>query len=142
MGEPEKDQIPGACKNWFSVERWVDMSNEKYGVTWATADAPLVEIGGLTANLPRSQPNPNAYLKTIEPSSKTLLLGDEQSLAHQLPGRSGRPDPVSVSLCVRTAATIRPRRRDLASRAPSRSLSCLPPAPRPAPRPCASNRPG
>ena len=66
---PEKDQIPGACKNWFSVERWVDVSNEQYGVTWATADAPLVEIGGLTANLPRSQPNPNAYLKKIEPSA-------------------------------------------------------------------------
>ena len=70
VGEPEKDQIPGACKNWFSVERWVDISNQKYGVTWATADAPLVEIGGLTANLPRSQPNPNAYMKSIRPSSK------------------------------------------------------------------------
>jgi alpha-mannosidase len=29
-----------------------------------------VEIGSLTANLPRSQPNPNAYLKTIKPSSR------------------------------------------------------------------------
>jgi len=65
-----KDQLPGACKNWFSVERWVDISNEKYGVTWVTADAPLVEIGGLTANLPRRQGDPNAYLKNIRPSSK------------------------------------------------------------------------
>jgi hypothetical protein len=70
VGQPEKDQIPGSCKNWFSVERWVDISNQKYGVTWSTVDAPLVEIGGLTANLPRGQPNPNAYLKTIRPSSK------------------------------------------------------------------------
>ena len=68
--EPEKDQLPGACKNWFSVERWVDVANAQYGVTWATVDAPLVEMGGLTANLLRSQPNPNAYLKTIKPSSK------------------------------------------------------------------------
>jgi hypothetical protein len=67
--EPERDQLPGACKNWFSVERWVDISNDRYGVTWTTADAPLVELGGLTANLPRSQPNPNAYLKTIKPSA-------------------------------------------------------------------------
>ena len=66
---PEKDQLPGACKNWFSVERWVDVSNDDYGVTWVTADAPLMELGGLTANLPRSQPNPNAYMKTIEPSA-------------------------------------------------------------------------
>ncbi|MEI8376439.1 MAG: glycosyl hydrolase-related protein [Planctomycetota bacterium] len=66
---PEKDQLPGACKNWFSVERWVDVSNDKHGVTWVTADAPLMELGGLTANLPRGQSNPNAYMKTIEPSA-------------------------------------------------------------------------
>jgi hypothetical protein len=68
--EPEKDQLPGACKNWFSVERWVDISDADRGVTWSTADAPLMELGGLTANLPRSQPDPNAYLKTIKPSSQ------------------------------------------------------------------------
>ncbi len=67
--QPEKDQLPGACKNWFSVERWADVSNDKYGVTWVTADAPLLELGGLTANLPRRQPNPNAYMKHIEPSA-------------------------------------------------------------------------
>jgi hypothetical protein len=68
--EPEKDQLPGACKNWFSIERWVDLANAQYGVTWATVDAPMVEMGGLTANLLLSQPNPIAYLKTIKPSSK------------------------------------------------------------------------
>ena len=68
--ETEKDQLPGACKNWFSIERWVDVANAQYGVTWTTADAPLVEMGGLTANLLRTQPDPNAYMKTINPSSK------------------------------------------------------------------------
>ena len=48
---PELDQIPGACKNWFTVQRWVDISNEDFGVTWLTPDAPLVEVGGITANL-------------------------------------------------------------------------------------------
>ncbi|MEI7909239.1 MAG: polysaccharide lyase family protein [Verrucomicrobiota bacterium] len=69
IGQPEIDQLAGACKNWFSVERWVDISNATQGVTWSTADAPLMEMGGLTANLPRSQPDPNAYLKRIEPSA-------------------------------------------------------------------------
>ena len=67
--EPEKDQLPGACKNWLEVERWVDVSNDKYGVTWVTSDAPLLELGGLTANLPRGQPDPNVYMKHIEPSA-------------------------------------------------------------------------
>ena len=70
IGEPEKDQLPGACKNWFSIERWVDISDSTLGVTWSTADAPLMELGGLTANLPRSQPDPEVYLKTIKPSSR------------------------------------------------------------------------
>jgi len=66
--QPEKDQLAGACKNWFSVERWVDISNGKLGVTWSTVEAPLLEVGGLTANLPRSQPNPRVYMFKIEAS--------------------------------------------------------------------------
>ncbi len=67
--QPEKDQLEGACKNWVSVERWVDISNDKLGVTWSTVEAPLLEVGGLTANLPRSQPNPKAYLSKIGASA-------------------------------------------------------------------------
>ncbi|HEY3269118.1 MAG TPA: polysaccharide lyase family protein [Armatimonadota bacterium] len=49
---PETDQLPGACKNWFTVQRWVDVSGASSGVTLATPDAPLVEVGGITAELP------------------------------------------------------------------------------------------
>ena len=48
---PNADQIPGACFNWYSVQRWVDISNQDWGLTWAPLDAPLMEIGALTANL-------------------------------------------------------------------------------------------
>lgn len=48
---PETDQIPSACKNWFSVQRWIDISNEKFGVTWANADAPMVEVGEISGNI-------------------------------------------------------------------------------------------
>jgi alpha-mannosidase len=46
---PEADQLCGANRNFFSVQRWVDVSNQDYGITWATIDAPLVEIGAMTA---------------------------------------------------------------------------------------------
>jgi hypothetical protein len=46
---PEEDQLPGACKNFFSVQSWVDVSNDQRGITWATPDAPLIEIGAMTA---------------------------------------------------------------------------------------------
>jgi alpha-mannosidase len=58
---PEADQLAGACKNFFSVQSWVDISNRDYGATWATANAPLVEIGAITAEQP--------WLKSIQPSS-------------------------------------------------------------------------
>ncbi|MGC8743855.1 MAG: discoidin domain-containing protein [Verrucomicrobiia bacterium] len=66
---PNVDQIPAACKNWFSVQRWVDVSNKKYGVLLAPVDAPLVEVGDLTANLIGSQTNPDVWIKDLPPSS-------------------------------------------------------------------------
>ena len=67
---PEKDQIPSACKNWVAVGRWINVANKDYGVTWVTLDAPLVQVGGITANLLNSQTNPDVWRKTIEPTQK------------------------------------------------------------------------
>ncbi len=66
---PQLDQIPGACKNWFSVQRYVDISNQDFGVTLLTPDAPLMEIGGITANLIGSLSDPRSWLDRIEPST-------------------------------------------------------------------------
>jgi alpha-mannosidase len=69
---PNQDQIASACKNWFTVGtvgRWADMSNRQAGVTWVTLDAPLVELGAVTATLLNSQTNPTAWLKRVEPRS-------------------------------------------------------------------------
>lgn len=65
---PDADQMPSACRNWLTVGRWADVSNAEYGVTWVTLDAPLVQIGGLTANLLNSQTNPEVWRKQVGPS--------------------------------------------------------------------------
>ena len=67
---PEWDQMPSACKNWLTVGRWADVSNRDYGVTWVTLDAPLVEVGGLTATLLGSQTSPDVWRRKIEPTQK------------------------------------------------------------------------
>jgi len=67
---PDADQIPGACKNWFTAGRWADISNATTGITWVTLDAPLVQVGALTANLLNSQTNPNVWRKQTGPAQK------------------------------------------------------------------------
>jgi hypothetical protein len=68
---PDSDQIAGACRNWFTVARWADVSNDRAGVTWCTPDTPLMEIGGLTANILGGAGNPSLWMdKTL--SSQTL----------------------------------------------------------------------
>ncbi|MFI5235768.1 MAG: hypothetical protein ACHQXA_08665 [Gemmatimonadales bacterium] len=46
---PDSDQMAGADRNVFSVGRWADVANDSVGITWATLDAPLLELGGMTA---------------------------------------------------------------------------------------------
>ncbi|HTK80775.1 MAG TPA: glycoside hydrolase family 38 C-terminal domain-containing protein [Bacteroidota bacterium] len=58
--EPEKDQLPGSCKNFFSVQSWIDASAKDHGVSLITLDAPLVEMGAIQAESP--------WLKSLQPS--------------------------------------------------------------------------
>ena len=61
--QPEKDQIKGACMNWFTVQRWVDISNDDFGVTLAPIDAPLIEIGDI-----RTDATVAGWVRKLEPS--------------------------------------------------------------------------
>ncbi|MCX7425617.1 MAG: polysaccharide lyase family protein [Planctomycetia bacterium] len=64
---PEEDQLPGACKNWFTVQRWVDISNGDYGATWATVDSPMIQVGRIAAQ-PEQPHSPEVWRRTIEPT--------------------------------------------------------------------------
>ncbi len=60
---PEADQVKAACKNYFTPEKWVDISNQNYGITFITHDAPLIEIGDITTDA-----NAVGWTGTIKPS--------------------------------------------------------------------------
>ncbi len=66
---PEKDQVRGACKNYFTVQRWVDLSNLEHGVTVATVDAPLVQIGEIRTDIGPFVNNADSFLDHLEPSA-------------------------------------------------------------------------
>ena len=67
---PEADQMPSACKNWFTVGRWAEVANRECGIEWVTLDAPLVQVGGLTARFLNSQYDPESWRKQVAPTQK------------------------------------------------------------------------
>ncbi len=40
------DQLPGVCYDYFTVQRWVDFSNDELGMTVALPENPMVQLGG------------------------------------------------------------------------------------------------
>ncbi len=46
--EAEAEQIAIACRDFYAVQRWVDLNDGARGVTFATPDAPLLHLGGFT----------------------------------------------------------------------------------------------
>ncbi len=56
--EAGKDQLDGSCRNFFSVQSWVDVSNDSAGITWTTDGAPLVEMGAINAESPWMKESP------------------------------------------------------------------------------------
>ena len=67
---PGKGQIPGANHDFYSVQRWIDVSDSKFGITLSSPQAALFEIGSLTDERPvnnsvkawKPQPTPSATL--------------------------------------------------------------------------------
>jgi len=41
---PETDQLPGANRNYYALQRWMDISNDRFGMTWVSMDAPMIKF--------------------------------------------------------------------------------------------------
>ncbi len=57
MIRPEKDQLPGANKDYMSMQRWVDVSDDQQGITMITNELPLIEVGELVNEMPYASSN-------------------------------------------------------------------------------------
>jgi alpha-mannosidase len=44
--QPGDDQLPGSCRDYFTAQRWVDLSNEHRGMTVGCPVNPMVQFGG------------------------------------------------------------------------------------------------
>ncbi len=43
--EPERQQIPETCRDYFHLQNWVEFANAEFGVTLATPENPLAQFG-------------------------------------------------------------------------------------------------
>jgi len=66
--EIDKDQLLGANRNWISVKRWVDISEGNKGIVWSSLDAPLIEIGDITANIVGAASNSQKWIPKLIPN--------------------------------------------------------------------------
>ena len=64
--EVEKDQWAAGNRNWIAMQRWLDISNDKEGITWCSLDAPLFESGAMTGSW---DGEPIPWLSKLERSS-------------------------------------------------------------------------
>jgi len=55
--ELEKDQWPQANRNWMAMQRWVNLSDDEANVTLCSLNAPIFEVGDMTANILGSSGN-------------------------------------------------------------------------------------
>ncbi len=55
--ELEGDQWPEANRNWLAMQRWVNVSDDDANITICSMNAPVFEVGDLTANIIGSSGN-------------------------------------------------------------------------------------
>ncbi len=63
----DEEQLPGASRNYMSLERWVDIHGREAGVTFVSVDVPLVQFGAI-----RTDAIVTGWLEHIEPSATIL----------------------------------------------------------------------
>lgn len=63
VAEAETDQLPNACRDWYAVQHFVDVSNSDAGITWTTRDAFLAEFADIqTGRWLRELPHTSATI--------------------------------------------------------------------------------
>lgn len=45
--EPETEQLPGSCRDWYGIQRWAEVSDKETSIVLVPLDAPLVQVGGI-----------------------------------------------------------------------------------------------
>jgi alpha-mannosidase len=132
---PDIEQIARSCKNWFTMGNWTDVSAPGRGVTLISLDAPLLQVGGLTANLLNSQSDPRVWRASVGSSTSLYpwLMNNHWGTNY----RAYQEGPVTFRFAVRPHQGYDPAAATRAATGMSQPLLVLPaaePAPTGEPR--------
>ncbi len=61
--EPEKEQLPGSAKDWYCVQKWINIAGKDFSFLFSPLEAPLVQLGGI---------NTGKYLDKIKIDNGTV----------------------------------------------------------------------
>ena len=67
---PDIDQVEGANRNVYPVQRWLDASNAEFGVTLVTPDLALWQLNGLTAEAFKRPDGTESWLRRALPGTE------------------------------------------------------------------------
>ncbi|MBD3174250.1 MAG: hypothetical protein GF320_03650, partial [Armatimonadia bacterium] len=66
--EVEADQLRGGCRNYLTVQRWVDVCGDAGGATLVTVDAPLIQVGDIHTDVAQMWSMSDSWLRHLDPS--------------------------------------------------------------------------
>jgi len=72
----EDDLLPGACKNWFTIQHWVEVSTRRQTALLCPIDAPLIEIGEIHPNTRRHILPEISHLKLDPPRVLSFVMNN------------------------------------------------------------------
>lgn len=62
--KPNDEHLPGGCRDWFAVQRWVTVHSDDAAVAWSPVDTPLITLCDLT---------PGKWLDTLPITNGTIF---------------------------------------------------------------------
>jgi hypothetical protein len=86
---PELDQLPGANRNWLAFQRWIDVSNDKYGITWTALESPVVELGEITGTILDGARQADRWIKKLAPTQTIISWPINNHWATNFPPEQG-----------------------------------------------------